>query len=94
MLPGQKHPEQYHKVKEETFVILFGKINLEVDNIKSTLSQGDIITINPGQVHYFETKNGAIIEEISSTHNVSDSFYVDENISKNPDRKTFVSYWR
>jgi len=27
VLPGQTHPEQYHKKKEETFHILFGQIN-------------------------------------------------------------------
>ena len=29
LFPGQKHPEQWHNVKEETFHILFGKINLK-----------------------------------------------------------------
>ncbi len=24
VLPGQRHPEQYHKIKEETFVVLDG----------------------------------------------------------------------
>ena len=31
MLPGQKHPEQYHEKKEETFVVLYGKIQIFLD---------------------------------------------------------------
>ena len=94
MLPGQKHPDQYHEKKEETFIILHGKILLRLDGVNQELEKGDIITITPGQVHYFETKEGAIIEEISSTHFVNDSFYSDLKISENKDRKTYVSYWK
>ena len=25
LLPGQSHPEQFHKIKEETFHVLWGK---------------------------------------------------------------------
>ena len=32
-LPGQKHPEQYHKQKEETFHVLYGSIELELDGL-------------------------------------------------------------
>jgi hypothetical protein len=36
---------------------------------------------------------GSIIEEISTTHFVDDSYYTDESISKNKNRKTMVSHW-
>ena len=31
LFPGQKHPEQWHNVKEETFHVLFGEINLKAN---------------------------------------------------------------
>ena len=40
------------------------------------------------------TQNGIIIEEISSTHFVNDSFYTDKKIMQNKDRKTLLTHWR
>jgi N-acetylneuraminate synthase len=34
-----------------------------------------------------------VIEEISSTHFKEDSFYTDETIMKNKNRKTVLTYW-
>jgi hypothetical protein len=34
-----------------------------------------------------------VIEEISSTHHKDDSYYTDESILQNKDRKTIISYW-
>jgi N-acetylneuraminate synthase len=34
-----------------------------------------------------------VIEEISSTHYKEDSFYTDESINQNPNRKTLLTYW-
>lgn len=94
MLPGQYHPTQYHKKKEETFHILYGKFMVSLGKIKHSFKPGDVITIKPGIKHSFETVNGGILEEISSTHFINDSFYTDKKIALNKSRKTFVSYWR
>ena len=52
------------------------------------------MTINPGIRHEFTSLKGCIIEEISSTHYVDDSYYTDESIHKNKNRKTFVTdFW-
>lgn len=91
--PGQQHPEQYHEKKEETFHILYGKVNMKLDGVERLLKPGDVITVNPGVRHAFSTETGSVIEEISSTHYLNDSFYTDESISKNPFRKTFITYW-
>ena len=93
-LPGQTHPEQYHKMKEETFVVLHGNVDLYLDDVQHTLSKGDVVTIKPGVKHKFETTNGCVIEEVSSTHYTDDSYYVDPLISQNENRKTFISHWR
>ena len=93
VLPNQFHPEQYHLKKEETFVVLFGEVELTLDGVTSTLKTGDVITVKPEVRHAFTTTTGAIIEEISSTHYVNDSFYTDETINENQNRKTILQHW-
>jgi quercetin dioxygenase-like cupin family protein len=93
MLPGQKHPEHCHKVKEETFFVLHGSMTLRLDGKVSILKEGDSVLVSPGEWHSFETENGVIFEEISSTHIVQDSFYRDPSVTANKSRKTFVTYW-
>ena len=94
MLPNQAHPEQFHKIKEETFIILYGSVILYLDGKKRRMNIGDTVTIRNGQRHFFKASNkGAIIEELSSTHIKSDSYYTDKKINQNPNRKTIVNYW-
>jgi len=92
-LPGQKHPEQYHMQKEETFHVLYGEIELTLNGATSLCKPGDVVNVEPGVRHAFKSLGGAIIEEISSTHYVNDSFYTDEKININKNRKTLLTYW-
>ncbi|MFZ2448638.1 MAG: N-acetylneuraminate synthase family protein [Syntrophobacteraceae bacterium] len=93
LLPGQKHPTQYHQQKEETFHVLYGDVDIELDGSVKRLKTGDIMTVEPGVRHYFGSENGSIIEEISSTHFTNDSFYLDPAIMENKNRKTLLTYW-
>jgi quercetin dioxygenase-like cupin family protein len=93
MLPSQKHPEQYHKVKEETFHILWGEVLVTLDGVQWTHRQGDVVVIEPGVKHSFTTRTGTVIEEISSTHYKDDSYYTDPQITQNRNRKTLLTYW-
>ena len=92
-LPNQVHPEQYHKKKEETFVVLFGDVQLILNGVEKTLTKGDVITVEPGVRHAFHTIKGCVIEEVSSTHYVDDSYYTDLKIGENKNRKTLVTEW-
>lgn len=93
LLPGQKHPEQYHKVKEETFHILYGDVWIDLDGRVTWHKPGEVVTVERGVKHSFGTGHGAIIEEISSTHSVDDSYYTDAAIMENENRKTLLTYW-
>lgn len=93
LLPGQVHPEQYHLRKEETFHVLHGELSLQLDGVERLCRPGDVVTVEPGVRHAFHSEGGAIIEELSSTHFSNDSFYTDEAINANRDRKTLLSYW-
>jgi len=39
------------------------------------------------------SKTGCVMEEISSTHHKNDSFYTDDSINQNTNRKTILTYW-
>ena len=92
-LPGQHHPEQYHKKKEETFHILYGEVDITLDDKATTYREGDVINVDPGIRHAWVSQTGVIIEEISSTHYRDDSYYTDESIMRNKHRKTLLTYW-
>lgn len=93
VLPGQIHPEMFHKKKDETFFVLFGSTEVTLDGVVHALKEGDALSIPPRVVHGFTSDTGAIIEEVSSTHFGADSFYLDDEINSNPARKTIVQYW-
>lgn len=94
-LPRQKHPYHLHKKKEETFQLLAGDLEIVTDGEANRLSVGDTCLIKPGQWHKFHTLNGAVVEEISTTHYNGDSYYEDPKIAKleRSDRKTNVDNW-
>lgn len=88
--PNQKHPEHYHKIKEETFIVLVGSLNVTVEEKNYELNKGDILTIERGEKHSFESNTGAIFEEISTEHISDDSYYTDEKIQNNLNRKSKI----
>lgn len=79
---GQKHPEQHHIKKEETFHVLSGDLVATINGIERTLNRGDILVIERGDRHAFTSHGGCIIEEISTTHFRNDSFYTDPLIAE------------
>ena len=93
LLPGQTHPPMFHKQKDETFFLVYGDAKLLLDHSEVTFNLGDTAVIPPNRIHAMSSLNGAIIEEVSSTHILDDSFYLDETITQNSSRKTFVQYW-
>ena len=96
MLPNQKHPLHKHKLKEETFQILQGKLISELNGREKILYPGDTQLVKPGVWHRFQAgKDGCIFEEVSSTHYNDDSFYQDQKIAAQPreKRKSFFKNW-
>jgi sialic acid synthase SpsE/quercetin dioxygenase-like cupin family protein len=95
VLPGQHHPGHFHKVKEETFHVLHGELDLYLEGKVRHLYPGDMQLIERGQTHEFRSEGGCIIEEISTTHIPKDSHYKDRQIAlRDPmARKTLVEAW-
>jgi sialic acid synthase SpsE/mannose-6-phosphate isomerase-like protein (cupin superfamily) len=96
VLPRQKHPYHYHKRKEETFQLLYGDLEVELDGERKKPEVGQTILVEKGKWHKFSTLHGAIFEEVSTTHYNDDSFYEDERIAliSRERRKTQLSDWR
>lgn len=95
LLPGQRHPVHYHKIKDETFHLLSGDMELDLDGDVKHMLPGDMSTVSRHVRHGFSSKSGAILEEISTFYIVGDSYYDDEKIARlDPmQRKTIVDYW-
>lgn len=90
LLPEQDHPSHYHKLKEETFNILYGDLILNLDGNEKTYNPGESVVVERNVAHSFSSKEGCVFEEISTTHYLNDSYYEDENIKNNENRKTKV----
>lgn len=93
LVPGQKHPIHHHVKKEETFNVLYGDVALNLNGVEKEYNAGDMVVVERGVRHSFGSKGGAIFEEISTTHFVGDSYYEDEEILKNTNRKTEMTFW-
>lgn len=95
VLPGQRHPNHYHRRKDETFQVIYGELHVEVGGIHRVMGPGETILVQPGVWHGFWSDTGAVFEEISTTHFNDDSFYHDRRIQRLPreERKTIVDNW-
>lgn len=95
ILPGQKHPIHMHKVKEETFQLLYGDLSITINGHDREMKPGDIQTVLRDDKHSFTSTNGAIFEEVSTTHIKNDSYYEDPDIRRlDPiERKTILKNW-
>ncbi len=82
--PGQKCPLHYHKLKKETFFVLQGEMELVADGEAITLKTGERYTLRPGVRHSFSSSGGAVIEEVSTHDENSDSYFDDPNIRREP----------
>ena len=94
-LPGQVHPEHFHKRKEETFQVLFGELHSNIDGQVRVMRPGDTALVMPGVWHNFWSETGCVFEEVSTTHFNNDSVYRSPAINKMErlERKSIVNHW-
>ncbi len=64
--PGEDFQAHYHTVMEENFFILEGKVDIVVDGSVNTLEAGDLIHIEPGEVHYVTNRYDAPVKMVST----------------------------
>ena len=93
MLPNQRHPMHMHKIKEETFQVLYGDMEITIDGKTKMYKPGDMALVKRGSMHAFSSPDGAVFEEISTEHIAGDSYYEDPKVAENKNRKTNFTYW-
>lgn len=93
MLPNQRYPKHYHKIKMESFYILYGTLWIEVNGVIHYLKAGEMLHIERGEDHSFWSDEGVVFEEISTNYMKNDSFYLDDEIQKTTyaKRRTIIS---
>ena len=82
VLAGQSHPVHYHIQKEEASELLYGDCTLNMNGKDVSLDRGIPKVIFRGVEHSFRSKDGCVIEEVSTMHVLNDSKYQDTDINK------------
>ena len=77
---GARSSYHYHKKKEETFYGLIGDVFLMVEGRNYILnSSARPITIEAGDKHSIQGMTGAVILEVSTQHDDSDTYRLEES---------------
>lgn len=63
---GQDFKAHYHNIMEENFYILEGKVDIEVDGTVHTLEKGQLIHIEPGEIHYVVNRYENAVKMVST----------------------------
>lgn len=82
MIPGQTYPFHYHRIKDESFFVLYGDLTVTLENDTYALTKGDILNIPRRFTHSFSTQGGCVFEEISTAYLRNDSVYESKNIQE------------
>ena len=64
--PGEDFKAHYHNIMEEDFFILEGEIDIVVDGTVHHLKQGDLIHIEPSEIHYCVNSYDKTVKMIST----------------------------
>ena len=64
--PGQDFKAHYHNVMEENFYILEGEVDIVVDGVVNHLKAGDMIHIEPGEIHYVKNSYDKPMKMVST----------------------------
>jgi len=75
---GKKCSLHYHKLKDETFYILKGKIKLKLNDKEIVLKKGETIRLIPKTNHQIIALENTDIIEISTHHFESDSYRIEK----------------
>ncbi|NLV57606.1 MAG: cupin domain-containing protein [Clostridiales bacterium] len=75
--PGQDFKAHYHHVMEENFFILEGEVDIVVDGVMHHLTQGQLIHIEPMEIHYLINNSDRAVKMISTLAPYTDPDKVD-----------------
>jgi mannose-6-phosphate isomerase-like protein (cupin superfamily) len=64
LLPGKTFNAHYHEDMSEVFMIIEGSTEMTVGEIRVMLSKGDLVVVEPGEVHTMTNTSGQPLEYI------------------------------
>lgn len=73
---GNQSSFHYHKIKDETFYLLEGRVLFSSRKKDFSLEKGDILEIKPNEAHRIMALEDAKLLEVSTHHNDSDSYRI------------------
>lgn len=78
--PGQDFKAHYHNIMEENFFILEGEIDIVVDGVVHHMKPGQLIHIEPKEIHYCINNYDKPVKMVSTLapYQVSDKVEVDD----------------
>lgn len=79
---GQTCPRHHHDRKHETFFVLRGEVEMEVDGKKSRKRAGDVVRMPPGIDHAFTGRGDALLLEFSKACRPDDNIFADRAIGR------------
>jgi mannose-6-phosphate isomerase-like protein (cupin superfamily) len=82
MFAGQTCPMHHHRKKHETFFIVKGKVDMELNSNNHILEQGDRLIVDQFAKHKFTALEDSLILESSKPDLVDDSIFDDQKINK------------
>ena len=89
---GKRCSLHFHKNKDETFYIQEGKVLMEVADEKRIMIPGEAILIKPNTKHRFSGLTDAVIIEISTHHEDSDSYRIEGQLSGDVPKEIMEEY--
>jgi mannose-6-phosphate isomerase-like protein (cupin superfamily) len=82
LFAGQKCPLHHHRIKHETFFIVKGRVEMELDGAASIMEQGDTLVVDRNAWHAFTALTDSLILECSKPDVMDDSIFRDESINE------------
>ena len=85
---GATFSDHYHKKKDETWYVLYGRLELRyynlanADRIITELKPGSVVHIPPSTPHQLVALEPSAIIEVSTTHEESDSYRIGKGDSQ------------
>jgi quercetin dioxygenase-like cupin family protein len=86
--PGARFSDHYHLVKDETWYVLRGRLQLSyydlanADRLSRELMPGDVVHIPPGAPHQLLAIEESVIIEVSTPHDEADSYRIGKGDSQ------------
>ncbi|MEW9123722.1 MAG: cupin domain-containing protein [Thermotaleaceae bacterium] len=78
--PGQDFQSHYHKIMEESFLIISGELDFYMNGQLVKCVEGDLITAEPGESHYIVNTSDKVAKAVFmlAPFQLEDKFVVEE----------------